>query len=183
MMKKKALIAALTILSACGERPVPATNDAAALPEPSGPPIVQQVERQDDASSKRDQGVRWESQAEKDGPALHLLKADGSRLISIACLSSPAILRVRVPGFSPIASEDRFAFGLGDEPVTLVANPSSQKKGEGVTGEAPIPRDFSQLLTNAKQMSALYGTQLVGPHDPPPSGLLDKFGSACAATK
>jgi hypothetical protein len=161
---------------ACGEDPPPARNggEAVELPEPSGPPVVQQA-RPEDAAARS--GPRWE---QGDGAMLRLVNPNGSVRMIVSCIAKPARLAVTVPSFSPIGSEDRFAFGLGAEPITLVADPTLQKPGAGVTGEAPMPSNLARLFGAAREISALYGTQRIGPHGSPPRDLVATFASACA---
>lgn len=162
-------------VSACSAEPRPG-NDVATTPVPSGPPVVQQVEP--DAKGVAIQpGLKWESAG--GGSTLHLVNPDGSLRMSVACTGTPAKLVVNVPSFTPIGSEDRFAFAVGQEPVTLVADPTRQRAGTGVTGEGPVPDNFSALLSEAGQIGALYGTQQVGPHIPPPRELVSSFLEAC----
>jgi hypothetical protein len=100
----------------------------------------------------------------------------GDARMEVACLASPARLTVEVPGFTAIGSEDRFSLGLGEEPVTLVADLS---RPNGVAAEGPIPANLEALLRNAGQVTALYGTQRIGPVEPPPPQLIDAFAEAC----
>ncbi|MFC7499074.1 hypothetical protein ACFQRC_07545 [Enterovirga sp. GCM10030262] len=109
------------------------------------------------------------------------MSADGSLVLSIVCLAGPTRLAVNVPGFEPVMSEDRFAFGLGEEPVTLVANPYEQDARPGVTGEGPVPDNFEALLNAAGDVRALYGSQQTGPHAPPPPELRRLLAEGCGA--
>ncbi len=134
------------------------------------------------SSAPRGNGAAWESAASGEGTALRLTAADGSLLLSIACLGTPAQLVVSAPGLKPIGSEDRFSLGLGEEPVTLVADPTRQGKG-GVTAEGAVPAGFDELLEEAKQVSALYGSQRIGPHPAPIEALKEALAKACASPK
>src|SRR3546814_11728218 len=89
--------------------------------------------------------------------------------MSMACLDDPARLVVQVPAFEPVMSEDRFALGLGAEPVTLVADPYEQELQTGVRGEGPVPEHFAALLDEAAEVRARYGAQQAGPHPAPQS--------------
>jgi hypothetical protein len=177
-MMKKVFVPILLALSGCNEAP-PATNDLAGLPEPSGPPVVQQLERQDQA--RKGQVLPqpgWTS--DRAGGRLNLRDGGGTLLISLDCTARPSHLSVHVPGFSPIGSEDRFALGLGTEPVTLVADLGRGKSGTGVRAEGPVPERLESWLSAAREISALYGTQRSGPHPPPQAQLAASFASACA---
>src|SRR3546814_17825835 len=99
--------------------------------------------------------------------------------MSIACLDDPARLVVQVPAFEPVMSEDRFALGLGAEPVTLVADPYEQELQTGVRGEGPVPENFAALLDEAAEVRALYGAQQAGPHPAPQSALKERLVDAC----
>lgn len=166
---RSSLVAALLLLAACG----PAANDtnvsgAVQPPEPSGAPAP---------AAPAEPQARWESSGDAQGASLRLVGADGRTTMSVRCESGPARLTVSVPSFTPIGSEDRFAFGVGDEPVTLVADPTRQQAG-GVTAEGQVPDDFADLLARARTMSALYGTQRVGP-EPIPADRLEAFAQGC----
>jgi hypothetical protein len=166
---RSSLVAALMLLAACG----PAANDtnvsgAVQPPEPSGAPAPVVP-----AEPKAD----WESAADAQGASLRLVGADGRTIMSVRCESGLARLTVSVPSFTPIGSEDRFAFGVGDEPVTLVADPTRQQSG-GVTAEGRVPDGFGDLLAGARTISALYGTQCIGP-EPIPAERLQAFAQGC----
>lgn len=183
MIKQATIVTLLLALAACGSETEPEADNVAApvdLPQPSGPPIVQQVQPDAAAGPSTRLGLGWESVASGEGATLRLNNPDGSLRMSIACLADPGRLVVAVPSFTPIGSEDRFAFAVGNEPVTLVADPTRQRPGAGVTGEGPIPDDLASLLAGANEIGALYGTQRVGPHIPPPAELAGGFAEACA---
>lgn len=174
-----AILAMVLTLAGCGEGAdesnVPARTPD--LPEPSGPPVVQQVERDADAPQSE---AGWDSIASGEGTALRLNDADGALAMSVACLANPARLVVNVPSFSPVGSEDRFALGLGDEPVTLVADPTRQELRPGVTAEGPIPQNIEALLAGAERWSANYGYQNGGPYPAPPNEATALLATACA---
>lgn len=124
-------------------------------------------------------GLDWQKEASGPGFALRLSNlATGAHLLTVSCVP-PNRLVVRAPSFTPISSEDRFSFGVGGEPVTLVANPYEQTPGAGVVAEGPVPAGFAALWTGADRISALYGTQQVGPHVAPPEPLRRRFLAAC----
>lgn len=178
----RCLLLALLVLASCGPAAdAPSGSGAAELPQPSGPPLAQQVDSV--PSSSPPQGVAaWESAASAEGMALRLTEPGGRVLLSIACLGSPARIVVTAPRFSPIGSEDRFALGLGEEPVTLVADPSRQGEA-GVTAEGPVPEAFAALLGEAEQVSALYGTQKIGPVAAPDERLGEGLAKSCTGPK
>lgn len=175
--------AAAVLIAACAEQPDtadPAANGAVAvdLPQPSGPPLVQQAQ-EEEAGLTAPPRPGWESAGSGEGTSLRLVDAEGTPRLSIACVAGPPRLVANVPSFTPVGSEDRFTLGLGTEPVTLVADPTDQEDRPGVTGEAPVPPNISTLLRDAARISIVYGYQRSGPHDPPPAELRAALGAAC----
>jgi hypothetical protein len=167
----------LLILSACGApAPEEAGNDTADIPVPSGPPILQQAEGEvPDAAVE---GVpRWESATGDGGTGIRLVDEGGVTEMSIFCPQARTRLVVSVPKFKAIGSEERFSLALGDEPVTLVADPTRQK--QGVTGEGAVPDNFSELLKKAERIGARYGNQQTGPHALPPKPLREALSREC----
>lgn len=159
------------------------TCAACEQPQPAAPPAPETREEPTAPAepmpiAKEEPGPSWSSVASGEGTALRLSGADGMLRMTIACMGSPPVLRVSVPGFSPIGSEDRFALGIGDEPVTLVADPTRQPE-PGVTAEGPPPPRLADWLAAADQVTALYGTQQVGPVAPPPPELGRSLAAAC----
>jgi hypothetical protein len=172
----------LLLLASCGSAPEASQRDNEIdVPVPSGPPVAQQADAVP-SSAPRHSSPAWESAASGEGTALRLTSADADLLLSIACLGTPARIVVSAPGLKPIGSEDRFSLGLGEEPVTLVADPTRQGKG-GVTAEGAVPEGFGELLEEAKQVSALYGSQQIGPHPAPVEALKEALARACASRK
>lgn len=182
-------LGAALLASGCGDGSnepaatgVPANNVAEA-PGVSDPPLAANPAPANDEPVQKEPatrpGLSWESVSSGEGTSLRLTMPDGSLRLSISCLGDPPRLVVNAPGFTPIDSEDRFSFGLGSEPVTLVANPYAQEERPGVTGEGAIPRNLGKLLAAADRVSALYGTQQVGPHIPPPPELVRSLAVAC----
>ena len=164
-------IALLTLaLAGCDAEPQPAQPDT--LPTPSGPPVAQQAPQP--SQPPLPIGPQWESAVRGEGMALRLVEGGQLRL-EIAC-TPPARLAVNVPGFTTIGSEDRFSLGLGNEPVTLVADLAAEN---GVAAEGPVPDNLEEMFRAADQVTALYGTQQVGPVGPPPPQLVDAFTDAC----
>jgi hypothetical protein len=166
----------LLLLAGCGSE-TPEENKPVDLPLPSGPPVAQQADAIPSSAPARN-GPVWETAASGEGTALRLTEPGGRLLLSLACLGSPARLVVSAPGFSPIGSEDRFSLGLGDDPVTLVADPTRQKQ-PGVSAEGAAPPDFGERLQRADQLTALYGTQQVGPVAAPSDALKEVLARAC----
>ena len=165
------LAAAFVLSSGCAREEPSAEPGGNELPQPSGPPVVQQAEPEKDKPSVDPATPAWRSK----GGALELIEA-GKTVLTIRCENNELI--VNAPHFTPIGSEDRFAFGLGDEPVTMVADPTLQP-GPGVTAETPVPDNFAAWWRGAGRISALYGTQRVGPHPAPEPALADDFLRSC----
>lgn len=165
------LLFTLPLLPACAEEAPPANNEAnVELPQPSGPPVVQQAEPE--LNKPQAQAASgWSA----EGGALRFGEGEAASLI-LRCRKGKLI--VTAPAFKPIGSEDRFSLGLGNEPVTLVADPTRQS-GSGVTAEAPAPDDLQALLGNSGQVSALYGTQQAGPYPAPSPQAAGALAAGC----
>ena len=173
------LAVAVLLAGGCGS---PSKNDQVVeVPEPSGPPVAQQV---DDTAQPlpTPSAAVWESAASGEGMSLRLVQPDGKLVLSIACLGRPARLVATVPSFTAIASEDRFSLGIGSEPVTLVADPTRQKQ-PGITAEGAAAEDLDRLFADADRISAVYGRQQVGPHPAPDAALKEQFIRACEGEK
>ena len=169
--------AGMALLMSCSSEQ---TREQADVPEPSGPPIAAVGKPREPAPAPDRQPV-WESVASGEGTALRLVATDGTIGMSLACLGRPVRLAVNVPTFEPVMSEDRFALGMGEEPVTLVANPYEQEARPGVTGEGPVPDNFEAFLEAADAVRAVYGAQQIGPYPAPPPSLKALLVEACAA--
>lgn len=163
----------LLLAAACQAEPQPQAGEEEP-PQPSGPPVVQQAEREEEAAAPAAQPASGWEQAGENG--IRLKGDDGKIVLALSCAGGN--LRATAPSFTPIGSEDRFSLGLGNEPVTLVADLGS--KAPGVTAEGAAPANFEALLGSADQMSALYGTQQVGPVPGPSAALRQKLAGACA---
>ncbi len=171
----RALAAAMLLLGGCGSQPK--NDQVVEVPEPSGPPVAQQVDDTAKPLPARSAPL-WESAASGEGMSLRLVRPDGKLVLSIACLGRPARLVATVPSFTAIAGEDRFSLGLGNEPVTLVADPIRRKQ-PGITAEGAVAEDLERLLDEADRISAVYGRQRVGPHPAPGRELKEQFAEAC----
>ena len=170
------LLPIVLLLAACGSASEQKQNEEPVeLPVPSGPPIVEQ---EDVPDTSGDGAPRWESATGEGGTALRLVGQGGRLEMSMSCPSVPKRLVVSVPHFSPIGSEDRFSLALGEEPVTLVADPTRQPQ-PGVTAEGAVPDNFAALLDDAGEIGALYGTQRSGPHPAPPEALRKALAEEC----
>ena len=117
------LVAAMLLMAGCGRQPK--NEQVVEVPEPSGPPVAQQV---DDTAKPlpSPSAPVWESAASGEGMSLRLVGPQGDLVLSIACLGRPARLVATVPSFTAIPSEDRLSLGSRNEPVTVVADPAKQ---------------------------------------------------------
>ena len=175
----RALAAVMLLVGGCGSQ---SKNDQVVeVPEPSGPPVAQQV---DDTANPLPAGSApvWESATSGEGMSLRLVQPDGKLVLSIACLGRPARLVATVPSFTAIAGEDRFSLAIGSEPVTLSADPTRQKQ-PGITAEGAVAEDLDRLFDAADQISAVYGRQRVGPHPAPDAALKEQFAELCERSK
>lgn len=93
----------------------------------------------------------------------------------IVCTSQPARLRVNVPSFRPIGSEDRLSVGFGANPVALVAS----RGGGGVTAVGPLPANIAGRILRARTIQASYGRQVIGPFAPPRGEDAMTLANAC----
>lgn len=159
-------------IAACGPAPDPGQPDT--LPTPSGPPLAQQSAPRPVQPAGADP-IQWETVVQGPATTLRLVESGATRL-QMTCVGGPARLVVNAPGFEAIGSEDRFSLGLGDRPVTLVADLRARP---GVTAETPMPENLPEFLRDARRVSAHYGQQRVGPFAPPPPELVRAFVGAC----
>ena len=162
-----------------------AQENRAGLPEPSGPPIIEQA-RPDvpttatvESAPKEARDVQGELHWRLDDGVLRLLTSERNLVMVIACRAEAGGLLAYVPSFTPIGSEDRFNLGLGNEPVTLVAGLTPRQGKSGVTATGATPNGFERLFTQAAQISANYGTQTLGPLPPPSAPMAAHFAKRC----
>jgi uncharacterized membrane protein len=118
----------------------------------------------------------WTLRSGDDGAAL-ALRSPTATVIDLFCPAGQNRLRVNVPAFKPIGSEERLSFGSGGEVVALVADPRGDAERGGVSGTGPVPDDLKGLV--AGPIAASYGAQASGPHPAPPSDLSRPFVTAC----
>jgi hypothetical protein len=158
--------------------PEPEKNESVDLPVPSGPPVIQQA-KEEVPNTAIEGEPRWESATGDGGTGIRFVGNDGAAALSIFCPEAGRRLVVSVPSFKPIGSEDRFVLALGQEPVTLVADPTRQKSG--VTAEGAAPENLKALLEKAETIGAHYGNQQIGPHPTPAQVLLEALTKECRA--
>ncbi len=123
-------------------------------------------------------GLRWDAQTSGAGNSLTLFGAEGEPLLRLACVRDPAMMTVEVETFMPVGSEERLSIGVDDEPFVFVADPTAERPS-GVRAEAPIFDDMLERMAAAREVSAVYGAQTLGPHIPPDRETTGRFVAAC----
>ena len=122
--------------------------------------------------------VQWSSQVSGGGMSLTLSGAEGAPLLHIACVRNPAAMTIVGETFMPIGSEERLSFSVDDEPFVFVANLAANRPS-GVEAQAPISADLLMRFEMAREVSAVYGAQQIGPFPPPDSDSIERFVAAC----
>jgi hypothetical protein len=105
----------LLLTAGCG-REAPEADGKLDLPQPSGPPVAQQVDAAPPPALSAPGRAAWESATGQPGTALRYVGADGKPLLSLACSSSPVRLAAHVPAFSPIGARTGSASALARSP-------------------------------------------------------------------
>lgn len=169
-MRSLALIAALSLLlAACGSPPdAPNTASAGASETPRAGAVPA-------ANAAAPAAPGWRIERAAEGTALALLGSDGSPTIRLLCAARN--LHVDVPGFRPIASEERLSLGSGNQAVALVAAIARQPRRNGVSAAGATPENLAALIGGP--LSASYGAQTSGPHPAPPAQMAQAFVAAC----
>jgi hypothetical protein len=122
--------------------------------------------------------VTWSTQVGGAGIALVLQGESGEELMRLACTRDPARMSVVVETFRAVGSEERLSLGVDDEPFVFVADPTAERPA-GVQAEAPIEAELLDRFAGARQVSAVYGAQTLGPHPAPDRDLSERFAQAC----
>lgn len=161
-------VALLALLAGCSRTAAP---DAAA---PGAPVAATPVEAPPAAPE-----TAWRLASGSEGTALVVEDAAGHAALRAWCARGDGRLRVNVPAFAPVASEERMSFGQGGEVIALVAGAAGDTTRGGVTAETPVPANLRALLSGP--VSASYGAQASGPHPAPAPELVARFVAACAA--
>lgn len=139
-MRALLIAAALLPLAACGRDEAAPTAPVEPLPEPSKPPLVEPP----------------------SAPVeMAFVDASGAERLQLSCRDDPAALHIVVPGFTPVASEDRLTIGAGDEAFAHVAD--LEASAPGVVGGGPIDAGLMDRLGRGEPVQAVYGAQNVGP--------------------
>lgn len=158
-------VAAVLALCACSPAEEPAPPPPAPAAEAPPPPANTQP------------GLSWGTASNGEGIALILSDASGAPILRLGCIRNPALMTLSVDGFTPIGSEERLTVGLDDTLFVFVADPAAS--GPSVQAEADISTDFLDRLEGATAIRAIYGTQTLGPHRPPPAGVAAGFAAEC----
>jgi uncharacterized membrane protein len=128
-----------------------------------------------DAAKRMD--AHWTLPPSAEGAVLVLQTQTGGTILSLSCPSAENLLRINVPGFTPIGSEERLSFGSGGEVEALVANVRGDRQFGGVSAAGAVPTNLAALLGGL--ISASYGSQTSGPHPAVPRNLAVSFVTAC----
>jgi len=153
----------LTACEAPPARPIPAPPSVKSHTTPAIPPTA--------ASGG------WRSVATGEGNGLTYADDSGRPVITLVCGGGD--LRVRVPGFRKIGSEDRLTVGAGDEAFALVADLASAEPGVVATGD--IPADLIDRMARGQPVAAVYGAQRLDPLPIPDAETSRALVSACRA--
>ena len=137
-----AVAAVLLLATACGRSEAPPAADPAPEPAPAAsvPP----------AASAASPAGRSE---------VVFVDAAGVLTAILSCTTDE--LRIVVPGFQPIGSEDRLSIGTEGEAYALVADLAAP--GPGVTASGPSDPELLDRLARGEALSAMYGQQSAGP--------------------
>jgi hypothetical protein len=162
MLERTALATTiLLLLAGCG-----AGGDREA-----GPPPAAGVE-----VPERDAG--WALRITGTGASLTLSDSAGGPIFRLACLREPVQMEIVVETFTAIGSEERLSFGADGEAFVFVADPMADRP-TGVEASAPIERELLERIAEAREVSAIYGTQLLGPVPAPDRQSRQNFVAAC----
>lgn len=84
--------------------------------------------------------------------------------------------QVSVPGFTPVASEERLTIGSGDHAFALVATAAGTT---GVQATGPIADDLLAVFDSGGPISINHGDQNIGPIPAPPDAARRIFTETC----
>jgi hypothetical protein len=105
---------------------------------------------------------------------------DGARDPAATLSCGAGELRIVVPGFQPIGSEDRLTIGTEGEAFALVADLAAP--GPGVTASGAPDPDLLNRLARGEALFAMYGQQSAGPLAAASPAGLQALVSACRDT-
>ncbi len=150
-----AVVAVLLFQTGCDRPEAPPPADLTPVPADASPPPA--------------------SVAPADGSVLAFVDAAGAPTATLSC--DPSGLRIVVPAFQPIGSEDRLSVGTDGEAFALVADLAAP--GPGVTASGTIDPDLLDRLARGEALFASYGQQSVGPLAAASPAGLQAWVSAC----
>lgn len=105
----------------------------------------------------------------------HFPKGDQEHAdLRLVCAQGDGFLAV-VPGFKPVASEERLNIGSGDQVFTLVATAAKA----GVQATAPIEDALLAVFDSGGPININHGFQNAGPFAAPPEGARRIFTETC----
>lgn len=96
---------------------------------------------------------------DSDGSTLAFVDTSGAVAATLGCGAEG--LGIVVPGFQPVASEERLSIGTDGEAWALVADLSAP--GPGVTASGSPEPDLLERLERGEALFASYGRQSAGP--------------------
>lgn len=120
----------------------------------------------------------WSTGATEGGIVLTLANGGDVPMMTMRCAGNPAEFVVRIIGFTPIGSEERLSLGLGQEIVTMVANPAD--RSSGVVATTHDPAAAAAPLRTANAIVASYGAQNFGPVAPPEADAVEALIASCS---
>lgn len=126
-------------------------------------------------------GPGWRIETNGGGAALSLGPAQGRFELRLSCRAVGGELRIDMPAFRPVASEERMSFGSGGEAEALVADSRGNAALGGVTARGATPAGLADLLS--APVSVSYGSQSSGPHPPIASEMSRAFAAACLGSR
>jgi hypothetical protein len=120
----------------------------------------------------------WSLQITGAGASLTLRDPTQGPILRLACVRDPVQMTLEVETFTAIGSEERLSFGADGEPFVFVADPMADRPG-GVEATGPIERDLLARIEQAREISAIYGAQVLGPVAAPDRQTRQNFVAAC----
>lgn len=165
-----AIILLTMLLGAC-DRQDRAGDDSSSPAGEAGPSDAQTTDGAEQAEA------HWSLQRSAKSTSLVLQTQAGGRIMSLTCASGENRLKINVPAFTPIGSEDRLSFGSGGEVEASVADFRGDRQLSGVSAEGAVPANLAALVDGP--ISASYGAQTSGPHPTVPREIAASFVAAC----
>ena len=165
----------LVLLAACEA----GTGDQNELPEPSGPPVAQQIDAAPPAGDAK-RGPVWEYASTPRGRNLHLTEGD-KLVMTLGCVTGSRGLTAFIASFQLKGGADRpLIVRFGQETVTLMPDVMPHQ-GPGVGGSGPLPGNLGKLLDRSGTIGVLFGDQEAGPYPAPGPELRKAFAKDCGA--